>query len=571
MDSKLETLKKISHFLRTKEGTAKIKKWVKKHKPTLQGTVLYLGNRPIIPEESVRKTLMKVGKRGMPLNSQKAAWEWIKERFAGITYRDVTTFLTALRSFEKKRLKQPENINRYKINDEMIQDIKDGLKGEIVDSRTAKFLRDFPNITNSRGKLMMNGKQILSVEQLPKIINDELVSGACPMSCEACYNYLRKKYIGSLTRKKVTDFIKSLESWQLNKIRPPNPEQIKGNYTHKFEGTTRFLLSSTSGGNWNTLCADLMYIPKQWSKYKFFLAVVHMRSGYCWFEPLEERKAKNLIAPFKKILKDAEKRFGGKVKVLQTDAGVEFLAEFAEYLKESKIKHVNDWKSYHTERKIGQFGRSFGQLLGIGIPFAEALVLTTEKLNNTKSRVTGKQPNEVGTHDRLKKPRKLKKGARKQRALEEFEEGDKVRFQKKNADPLNGFYKSYGATSRKPKHENWSRTTPKIAEKKYVRGLPLYKLEGETKWRKGWHLQKVNEVRKLVRPKEKLKKQPDVQKKIAEIKAKKPKVRREKDMKNLEPDRGFATQGSYWAPVQGSRRSRRRRKPNYVEIDLTSD
>ena len=76
MDSKLETLKQITHFLRTNEGSAKIKKWVKKHKPTLQGTVLFLQNRPIIPEESVQKTLMKVGKRGMPLNSQKSAWEW---------------------------------------------------------------------------------------------------------------------------------------------------------------------------------------------------------------------------------------------------------------------------------------------------------------------------------------------------------------------------------------------------------------------------------------------------------------------------------------------------------------
>ena len=323
------------------------------------------------------------------------------------------------------------HINRYKITDEMILDIKDGLKGQIVDSRTAKFLRTFPGIKNKRGKLFLDEKQVLSVEELPKILNDELVSGKCPMSCEAAYDFLRKKYIGSLTRKNVSDFIQSLESWQLSKVRPPNPDQIRATYKHQYEGTTRFLLSANSGGNWNTLCADLMYIPKQWSKYKFFLAVVHMRSSYCWFEPLVERKAKNIIAPFKRILKDAEKRFGGKVKVLQTDAGVEFLAEFAEYLKKSKIKHVNDYKSYHTERKIGQFGRSFGQLLGIGVPFSEALVLTVQKLNNTKSRVTGKQPNEVGTRDKLKKPRKLKKGKRKQRKLPECQEGDRVRFQKK--------------------------------------------------------------------------------------------------------------------------------------------
>ena len=124
------------------------------------------------------------------------------------------------------------------------------------------------------------------------------------------------------------------------------------------------------------------------------------------------------------------------------------------------------------------------------------------------------------------------------------------------------FYKSYGATSRKPKHENWSRTTPKIIETAYVRGTMLYKLEGETKWRKGWTLQKVTEVRKLVRPKEKLRKAPSVLKKIAEIKEKKPKIRVEKDMKNLVADRGFATRGSYWAPVEGRRR---RKRVHYAE------
>jgi hypothetical protein len=294
-----------------------------------------------------------------------------------------------------------------------------------------------------------------------------------------------------------------------------------------------------------------MYIPKQWSNFKFFLAVVHMRSGFSWFESLKERKAKNIIAPFKKILKLAEKRFG-KVRQLQTDAGVEFLAEFGEYLKKAKIKHINDYKSYHTERKIGQFGRSFGQLLGIGVPFEEALVLTVQKLNNTKSRVTGKAPNQIGSHDKLKKPRKLKKGKRKQKTLQDFEEGDKVRFLKKNADTLNGFYKSYGATSRKPKHENWSRTTPKILEKKIVRGTKLYKLEGETKFRKGWTLQKVEDVRKLVRPNKKLRKAPSVVREMAAIKAKNPKIRVEKQMKSLETDLG-----SYWKPVTGNRRRKR--------------
>ena len=557
MDSKLETLKEITTFLKTGKGTKKVKKWVGRYKPTLQGNVLFIDSKPVIPQESVTKTLLKVGKRGMPLTSHKAAWEWIKARFVGIIQKDVSAFLNAHRAYKKKQSRKDENFNRYLIDDEMIQDIKNGLAGKVVDSRTAAFLKSFPALENRRGTIFLKDKQVLSVSQLPKILNDELVSGGCPMSCEAAYNFLRKRYIGSLTRKNVFDFIKSLESWQLSKPRPPNPDQIRATYKHHFEGATRFLLAPGSGGNWNALSSDLMYIPKQWGKFKFFLCVVHIRSSYCWFEPLKERKAKNLIVPFKRILKDAEERFGGKVKMLQTDAGVEYLAHFAEYLKTAGIKHVNDHKSYHCERKIGQFGRTFGHLLGIGVPFSEAVVLAVQKLNNTKSRVTGKEPTEVGTHDRLKKPRKNKKGKRKHKPLEEFIEGDVVRFQKKNADTLNGFYKSYGATSRNPKHENWSRSTPKIIEKKVVRGTRLYKLQGETKWRKGWTLQKLTVVRKLEVPTEKLKKAPSVVRKIAEIKRNKPKVRVEKQMKNLEPDLG-----SYWKPVTGRRQ---RKRVHYAE------
>ena len=466
MNSKLETLKEIKLFLRTGKGTQRVKKWVARHKPDLHGGVLFIDKKPVIPEESVTKTLLKIGKRGMPMTSHKAAWLWIQARFVGILQKDVSAFLNAHRTYKKKQAMKNENVNRYVITDKMLQNIKDGIAGKAVDLRTAAFLKSFPDLEIRRGTLFLEEKKLISKEQLPKILNDELVSGGCPLSCEAAYHFLRKKYIGSLTRRNVSEFIQSLESWQLSKPRPPNPDQIRATYKNQFEGTTRFLLASGSGGNWNALSSDLMYCPKQWSKYKFFLCVVHMRSSYCWFEPLVERKSKNLIAPFKRILKDAEERFGGKVKMLQTDSGVEYLAHFADYLKTAGIKHVNDHKSYHCERKIGQFGRSFGQLLGIGVPFSEALVLAVQKLNNTKSRVTGKEPNEVGTHDKLKKPRKNRKGKRKQKPLDEFAVSDKVRFQKKNADILNGFFKSYGATSRNPKHENWSRSTPKIIEKK---------------------------------------------------------------------------------------------------------
>ena len=217
----------------------------------------------------------------MPMTTHKAAWEWVKARFVGILQKDVSAFLNAHRAFKKKELRKYENINRYVITDKMLHDIHEGLSGKVVDLRTAAFLKTFPGLENRRGTLFFGEKQLISTEQLPKILNDELVSGGCPMSCEAAYNYLRNKYIGALTRRKVSEFIKSLESWQLNKPRPPNPDQIRATYKNQFEGTTRFLLATVSGGNWNALSSDLMYCPKQWSKYKFFLCVVHMRSGYC--------------------------------------------------------------------------------------------------------------------------------------------------------------------------------------------------------------------------------------------------------------------------------------------------
>ena len=99
-----------------------------------------------------------------------------------------------------------------------------------------------------------------------------------------------------------------------------------------------------SGGNWNTLCADLMYIPKQWSKFQFFLAVVHMRSGYCWFEPLVERKAKNLIAPFKKVLKDGIKlsHFDSHEHIHHSPWVFKIITDLGKEFKINKIRFVNE-------------------------------------------------------------------------------------------------------------------------------------------------------------------------------------------------------------------------------------
>jgi hypothetical protein len=76
-------------------------------------------------------------------------------------------------------------------------------------------------------------------------------------------------------------------------------------------------------------------------------------------------------------------------------------------------------------------------------------------------------------------------------------------------------------------------------------------------------------VRKLVVKKKSPIKLPGLQKKIAKIKEKMPKVRKDKIIKALESSRGFGESGTYWAPVSGKRRSSRRKKIKYTEIDLT--
>ena len=59
----------------------------------------------------------------------------------------------------------------------------------------------------------------------------------------------------------------------------------------------------------------------------------------------------------------------------------------------------------------------------------------------------------------------------------------------------------------------------------------------------------------------------NLQKKIQKIIDETPKYRKEQSTKALEADRGFGEQGTYWAPVSGRRR--RKKKINYIEIDLT--
>ena len=453
-------------------------------------------------------------------------------------------------------------INRWKIDRPFYNELLSGLRGKTVSERATRFLKKFPKLTRKKDKIFLGSKQLLSTDMLDQVLNDALIAGDCPMSCEGCWYHLRDKYVGSLTRGKVTRWIQSLESWQLERTRPPNPDVTKGDYKHRREGITRFQLSRKNNGSWNALGMDLMYISKHWSKFLYFLCVVHLRSGYCWFVPLTNRKAKTLITPVEQILEDVKKRFGAPCKLVVTDPGAEFQGDFAEFLSSNKIRLDNEHKAYHCEKKIQQFGRTFSQLLGTKkVGFNKALILSVNKLNNTLSRVTGLKPIQVGHHTKVKKPRKLRKGKRERRPVQEFLVGQRVRFLKKNAEITNVFYKSYGSSSKLPKHENWSTGIHNITERKVIFGQPRYRLAGETtKWRKPWELQLVKP--KILRTLSKPKKEPVLSKtdrqKLQKLKNETPTVRQDKHMKEIESDLG-----DYWKlPVSGRRR---RKRVNYSE------
>ncbi len=546
-----EQIQEISTFLKTGEGPKRVERYVKKHQPELRNKILYQGERVYIPKERLDTVLKTVANRGMPVSSVEEAHKWLSHRFVGFLKKHVKPYV------DKTKDNKNKSLNRYKIDRYFVERLKKGLQGR-PDKQIAKVLTTLPGFTIEKGKVFWRKKEVLAIEDVPKILNDELTTGVCPMSIEAAYHYLKDKYVGALTRRNVEKFIKALESWQLTRRRQPNPARTKADYTHDRTGVTRFLLDKKSGGDWNHITCDLMYCPRSWSKYLYFLCVCHVRSGMCYFEPLSRRRAKDLIAPFKRVLGKIEEKFG-HVKLLTSDDGVEFRSDFAKWLKAREIKHIHDRKSFVSERRIQQFGKTMGQLLGIGTKFSEALALTVAKINNTHSRVTGHKAIDVGKQTKLKPVKALRKGRKKKRPLQEYKVGDFVRFAKKNQeDTACTFYKAYGSTSRLPKHENWSRTVVKIKEKKVVFGNTLYKLDKQKKWKKAWEIQKLAAVHKLVIPKEKLKKPPAMKKQIASTEKQKPEARMTKEMTGLLTDLG-----TYWkAPVAGRRA---RKRVNYKE------
>jgi hypothetical protein len=107
-----------------------------------------------------------------------------------------------------------------------------------------------------------------------------------------------------------------------NKMSVKLTQMQRGNNKSKFNVFTE-----------NTICqADLIYMPED-QGYNYILTVVDLGSRIVDAEPLEDRKARDVVEGFQTIFK--RKRISAKIKYLYTDPGSEFKNnEFHEFMME---------------------------------------------------------------------------------------------------------------------------------------------------------------------------------------------------------------------------------------------
>jgi hypothetical protein len=359
------------------------------------------------------------------------------------------------------------------------------------------------NIEDRNGKLFSDNKEIVKTEKRDEVLRDLVLNKAAPLALDQLFWFAKKQYHG-LSKRFVKNWLESTEEYQMMKKRPYHLSRV----TEQDKEGVVFKNSKVKKHK-NLLGVDLVFTHKEWSSKKYILVCVHYATSYTWASTIKaplldndkrrRKAAKHVLNAFRPMLQDCIQRFG-KVTKLVSDDGGEFKAEFEAYLGHRDIIKQPIRKGQKTmctwvEKKNSSLCRSIGSLLGMGLGFTKALKLAIQKVNNTKSRVTGKAPSEWTLQDLNKGPPKRKfrtmPEQAKKKAQPEFEVDDRVRHLTPYAQGKSVFWKSYESTSVK-KRGTWSRIY-KIISKDKIYGTRGYKYLVNGEYWKSYQLQKVPE------------------------------------------------------------------------------
>ena len=342
------------------------------------------------------------------------------------------------------------------------------LRKDLRTGKSTPFIEKY-NPELRKSSVYVDNKLIIPQNQVEGYLEDAAKNYAVPLGIRSMQHMILGRVWG-VTRSMITNYLQSNPILASIRTRPNTRKvdrsQLKG------EGSTDFVLKkypNTLGVDLIELTRDSMpdnYIPdkyrarrKQARNYVF--VCVHKRSGYLWAVPIVDKEAITVKKAFIPIKREAQKRFG-VCRHLESDGGLEFRGEFADYLRQQNIgKRVLRLVPY-VERANSTLQRYF-VFLAHTKTYEKALKLAVSKFRNIKSRVTGKVIKDVknlpadfrnvrGNDGKREREHRKWKGGRHKKT--KFAVGDKVRYLKKMADrDKSGFYRSYVGSQSKSK---WS-------------------------------------------------------------------------------------------------------------------
>ncbi len=345
------------------------------------------------------------------------------------------------------------------------------------------------------GLLYHKNKIIVPTEGVQDVMKREITKNGAPMtSRDSLFKYLFDIYVG-ISKRDCDKFLKSLEYYQLSKIRPHKNTRVN---KEKKEGTTQALLRGRYGKTMN-VGVDLFFIPQNtehfsgWgTRYKYLYVAVVQTCNYVFAYGMVNKSASTAKKQAEKLWKDCQKVFGKTPSGIVCDAGTEFQAEHKHFVEENKgvVMRISD-KATFVERRISILARNIGILRDhFGYDFDESLRLGLEKSNNTYCRKIKRQPSQVSGkeviglkhyHKKLKYRPRIKKQP-------VFKLKDRVRHLTKYSTDVNQkFFKSY--TSGRDKNTAiWSKNVYTVIGKKQKNRMKQYYLTNN-KWYYPYELQ----------------------------------------------------------------------------------